>query len=268
MHIGIDVGGTNTDAVLMDGTRTLAGVKHSTTPDVTDGIVQRHRGPAGTASVRGVGDRRRDDRHDPLHQRPRAGQPPRSDRRAAPRAARDPCPAAADRLARGARRGDEGAQLPRARWLRVRRPSDLADRPRRAARRRRRHEGQRHPPGRHLVGVQPGQPRDLETQAAEITVGDVLGPDVAISLSHEIGRIGLLERENATIINAALRELASEIVDGLTAAVRAQGIEAPIFLSQNDGTLMDDEYVRRYLGGHLPRGPTNSMRAVRPRPAA
>ncbi|MDF2509701.1 MAG: Hydantoinase/oxoprolinase N-terminal region, partial [Microbacterium sp.] len=27
MHIGIDVGGTNTDAVLMDGTRTLAGVK-------------------------------------------------------------------------------------------------------------------------------------------------------------------------------------------------------------------------------------------------
>ena len=40
MHIGIDVGGTNTDAVLMDGTRTLAGVKHSTTADVTSGIVQ------------------------------------------------------------------------------------------------------------------------------------------------------------------------------------------------------------------------------------
>jgi N-methylhydantoinase A/oxoprolinase/acetone carboxylase beta subunit len=40
MHIGIDVGGTNTDAVLMDGTTTLAAVKHSTTPDVTDGIVQ------------------------------------------------------------------------------------------------------------------------------------------------------------------------------------------------------------------------------------
>lgn len=40
MHIGIDVGGTNTDAVLMDGTTTLAAVKHSTTPDVTSGIVQ------------------------------------------------------------------------------------------------------------------------------------------------------------------------------------------------------------------------------------
>ena len=63
---------------------------------------------------------------------------------------------------------------------------------------------------------------DLEVEAAEI-VAEVLGDDVAISLSHEIGRIGLLERENATIINAALRELASEIVDGLTAAVRAAG---------------------------------------------
>lgn len=40
MHIGIDVGGTNTDAVLMDDTRTLAAVKHATTPDVTSGIVQ------------------------------------------------------------------------------------------------------------------------------------------------------------------------------------------------------------------------------------
>ena len=40
MHIGIDVGVTNTDAVLMDATRTLAGVKHSTTSDVTSGIVQ------------------------------------------------------------------------------------------------------------------------------------------------------------------------------------------------------------------------------------
>ena len=48
---------------------------------------------------------------------------------------------------------------------------------------------------------------EFELRAAQI-IGEELGPDVAISLSHEIGRIGLLERENATIINAALRELA------------------------------------------------------------
>ena len=39
MFIGVDVGGTNTDAVLMDGVKLLAKAKLSTTPDVTEGIV-------------------------------------------------------------------------------------------------------------------------------------------------------------------------------------------------------------------------------------
>src|SRR5262249_16678861 len=39
MRIGIDVGGTNTDAVLMRGRQVLSGGKTPTTPDVTSGIV-------------------------------------------------------------------------------------------------------------------------------------------------------------------------------------------------------------------------------------
>ena len=39
MHIGIDVGGTNTDAVLMDGLQVLSWHKTQTTPDVSSGIV-------------------------------------------------------------------------------------------------------------------------------------------------------------------------------------------------------------------------------------
>src|SRR5262249_60380101 len=39
MRIGIDVGGTNTDAVLMRGRQVLAGVKRPTSPDVTSCIV-------------------------------------------------------------------------------------------------------------------------------------------------------------------------------------------------------------------------------------
>ena len=38
MKIGIDVGGTNTDAVLMDGTRVVSQIKVPTTPDVGSGI--------------------------------------------------------------------------------------------------------------------------------------------------------------------------------------------------------------------------------------
>ena len=39
IRIGIDVGGTNTDAVVMDGARVLAGVKSATTADVMSGVV-------------------------------------------------------------------------------------------------------------------------------------------------------------------------------------------------------------------------------------
>ena len=46
----------------------------------------------------------------------------------------------------------------------------------------------------------------FEEQAAEI-VKEVI-PEANITLSSTIGRIGLLERENAAIMNACLRELA------------------------------------------------------------
>ena len=39
IRIGIDVGGTNTDAVLMDGLKVLSSRKTTTTSDVSSGIV-------------------------------------------------------------------------------------------------------------------------------------------------------------------------------------------------------------------------------------
>ena len=39
MRIGIDVGGTNTDAVLMDGTTLIAQKKSPTTSDITSGSI-------------------------------------------------------------------------------------------------------------------------------------------------------------------------------------------------------------------------------------
>ena len=39
IRIGVDVGGTNTDAVVMDGANVLAGVKSATMADVMSGVV-------------------------------------------------------------------------------------------------------------------------------------------------------------------------------------------------------------------------------------
>src|SRR5262245_31048186 len=101
---------------------------------------------------------------------------------------------------------------------------------------------------------------EFEQRAAAIIASEL--PDVAVSLSHEIGRMGILGRENATIINAALRELAEHIATGLARTVSAVGIKAPLFLSQNDGTLMDVEYARQYPVATFASGPTNSMRGA------
>src|SRR5580704_17884059 len=43
MRIGIDVGGTNTDAVLIDGTRVIRSVKTPTTGDVMSGVLAAFR---------------------------------------------------------------------------------------------------------------------------------------------------------------------------------------------------------------------------------
>ena len=87
-------------------------------------------------------------------------------------------------------------------------------------------------------------------------------PELDISLSSEIGRLGLLERENAAIVNACLRPLAEHTVAGLARALVELGLDCPLHVSQNDGTLMSADYARRYPVATFASGPTNSMRGA------
>ena len=99
-----------------------------------------------------------------------------------------------------------------------------------------------------------------ERQAAQV-LRDAL-PGVRITLSSEVGRVGLLERENAAILNAALGDLGQSIMDAFTSAVAQAGIAAPFFLTQNDGTLMSAERAARFPILTVASGPTNSMRGA------
>jgi N-methylhydantoinase A/oxoprolinase/acetone carboxylase beta subunit len=101
---------------------------------------------------------------------------------------------------------------------------------------------------------------EFEQRAADILRAEV--PDAAVSLSHEIGRMGLLERENATIMNACLRDLAEAIVHAFGSALATFEIGAPVYLSQNDGTLMDVDFAEKYPVATFASGPTNSMRGA------
>lgn len=103
---------------------------------------------------------------------------------------------------------------------------------------------------------------DHEIRAAEIC-REVMGEDVHISISSEIGSMGLIERENATILNAALYKVAERFTEGFAYSLAQEGVtNAEIYLSQNDGTLMTMEYARRYPILTVACGPTNSIRGA------
>lgn len=101
-----------------------------------------------------------------------------------------------------------------------------------------------------------------ETKAAEIC-REVLGNEIHISISSEIGSMGLIERENATILNAALFHVAERFTEGFVKSLEEMGIvNAEVYLSQNDGTLMTMEHARRYPILTIACGPTNSIRGA------
>ncbi|RBM06247.1 hydantoinase/oxoprolinase N-terminal domain-containing protein [Streptomyces sp. PT12] len=259
MHIGIDVGGTNTDAVLMSGETMLASVKRPTSANVTDGIVAAlaglaEAGPLDASAVaavmigttqftNAVVERRQLSRTGVVRLGLPAGTgvPPMSDW------PRD-LAATVGHHVHQAHGGNEFD----GRVLSPLRPDELRAIGERLA-----------ADGVEAVAISSifsPVSQDAEL-AAESLLREAL-PGARYSLSHRIGRLGLLERENATILNAALLAFAETVTEAFTAALTSSGIDAPLYLSQNDGTLMDVMYARSYPVSTFASGPTNSMRGA------
>jgi len=102
---------------------------------------------------------------------------------------------------------------------------------------------------------------DHETRAADIA-RDVLGEEIPVSVSHDIGSIGLLERENATALNAALTSVIRQATTAFRDALDAHDIDADVYFGQNDGTLMSVDYAERYPIFTVACGPANSIRGA------
>lgn len=259
IRIGIDVGGTNTDAVVMEGTTVIAGVKAPTSKDIMTGVVAALRKvltaarmEAGAVDVVMIGTthftnavvQRRD---------------------LAPTAAVRLClPATASLppmvdwpvdlreeignhwwLAHGGNefdgrvisKLDEAELVGIADEIRARGINSVA-----------------------ITSVFSPVSTDFERQAGEIMARAL--PGAHITLSSDIGRIGLLERENAAIMNACLRDLSRDVVAAFRGALADVGFTGRFFLTQNDGTLMDAAFAERFPVLTFASGPTNSMRGA------
>ncbi|RIK88656.1 MAG: hydantoinase [Hyphomicrobiales bacterium] len=258
-RIGIDVGGTNTDAVLIDGETVLDAVKLPTTSDVMQGVVNAigsvmARQPGGASPVdavmigtthftNAVVERARLERVGAIRIAMPAGAslPPMVDWPDDLREAVDPM----SFMVEGGHEYDGRPLVPLDREA-VR---EAAMRIRDA--------------GIRSVGITAlfsPLTTECETEAADI-VRSVI-PQARITLSHTLGRIGLLERENVTLLNAALQGLGEGTVDAFAEALRESGIHAPFYLTQNDGTVVLARVAAANPVYSFASGPTNSMRGA------
>lgn len=258
-RIGIDVGGTNTDAVIMDGERVVTWVKHNNSADITSGITTAlfsllERGGVRTDQIAAVMLGTTQFTNAVVQRRDLApvaairlglpattSLPPMIDWPADLRAAAGNCYF----LAHGGHEFD-GREIS---------PLDEQELRGIAARIRER--------GITAIAISavfsPINP-DMERRAGAIIASAI--PEASITLSEQIGRVGLLERENAAILNACLRPLGARAIDAFTQALLAAGIEAPLFLTQNDGTLMAADFAKQFPVLTFASGPTNSMRGA------
>jgi N-methylhydantoinase A/oxoprolinase/acetone carboxylase beta subunit len=265
-RIGIDVGGTNTDAVLLDGARVVRAVKTPTTADVTSGI---------TTALRELLADRATSRSQtvPADAVPHAIMIGTTHFTNAVVQRRDLTRVAAIRIGLPA-----SASLPPfVDW-----PEDLAALVRGEVFM---VEGGHEYDGRPIVPLDERAVRDAarRLRAAGITSAAIASvfsplnaeceeraaailceecPDVAVTLSHQLGRIGLLERENAALLNAALVDLARRTTRAFTEALRASGLAAPLYLTQNDGTVVLAATAEAFPVYSFASGPTNSMRGA------
>lgn len=259
MRIGVDVGGTNTDAVLMDGKKVVGWFKTPTTADVTTGI---------TTAVRTVLEQSKVSAKEI-----KAVMIGTTHFTNAVVERRRLTPTAVIRLGLPATRG----LPPMIDW-----PADLRQA---IGNHKYLAHGGREFDGREISPLDEAELRSIakdikskgikaiaissvfspvngedEKRAAAVILEEI--PGAEISLSHEIGRMGLLERENAAILNACLCDLARVIVSSFKESLAAMNIDAPFYLSQNDGTLMSADTVQKYPVLTFASGPTNSMRGA------
>jgi N-methylhydantoinase A/oxoprolinase/acetone carboxylase beta subunit len=83
-------------------------------------------------------------------------------------------------------------------------------------------------------------PIDFEIQQEETVAAIVRKriPGMDVVCSKDVAAIGLLERENASILNAALLRYAKKTVIGFEKAAQALELKCSVFITSNDGTLL------------------------------
>jgi N-methylhydantoinase A/oxoprolinase/acetone carboxylase beta subunit len=100
-----------------------------------------------------------------------------------------------------------------------------------------------------------------EKRAREIITEVV--PEAVVTLSHEIGTLGLLERENSTILNCSIMPVITNAIKSVRDAMNNLGLgNAQLYLTQNDGTVMSSTHAQKYPIFTVATGASNAIRGA------
>ncbi|KAK1961833.1 hydantoinase/oxoprolinase [Colletotrichum sublineola] len=100
-----------------------------------------------------------------------------------------------------------------------------------------------------------------EEKVRDIILREVPGVDVVCS-KEASASIGFIERENAAILNGAILRYARRTVSRFRLAMKRLNLACPLFLTQNDGTILDAASAAKIPIRTFSSGPTNSMRGA------
>jgi DUF917 family protein len=100
-----------------------------------------------------------------------------------------------------------------------------------------------------------------EERAAKIITRE-LGEDVDVVLSKTVANLGFLERENAAILNASILSFARKTIASFQQPIKKLHLNCPVFITQNDGTILSGEAASQLPIRTFSSGPTNSMRGA------
>ncbi|KAI1878483.1 uncharacterized protein JN550_000665 [Neoarthrinium moseri] len=100
-----------------------------------------------------------------------------------------------------------------------------------------------------------------QEERAEEIIRELL-PDVDIVKSKDVANIGFLERENAAVLNAAILAFARRTIHAFRDAIGRLNLRCPVFITQNDGTILPAHSAARLPIRTFSSGPTNSMRGA------
>jgi N-methylhydantoinase A/oxoprolinase/acetone carboxylase beta subunit len=86
---------------------------------------------------------------------------------------------------------------------------------------------------------------DMEKECFNF-IKKIAGRDFPVSLSHKIGGIGFIERENSTILNASLQKCLKLGFYNLEKILKQLKIKASLFFTQNNGSLLSLQQAFKY----------------------